>query len=242
MHTLDFWFDPVSPYAALAFARLPHALEGLSVQVRYRPVLFAGLLRHWGQLGPAEIGPKRDWTYRQVLWQARELGLPLQLPARHPFNPLALLRLAFACASPAAAALAREPDAARPAVAPAALPNRRVVQALFDHVWQGAGDAEDPQRLAALVTALAPARDPQGDEVKQALRASTEAAIAQGVFGVPTIQAAGRTFFGLDALPMLAQALAGDPWFDGAGWTGAGEVGAGTVRSRGDSSQPAARR
>ena len=66
MKSLSFWFDPISPYAYLAFEHLPQALEGCSYVVDYRPVLFAGLLGHWGQLGPAEIEPKRAWTFRQV--------------------------------------------------------------------------------------------------------------------------------------------------------------------------------
>lgn len=66
LHTLDFWYDPISPYAYLAFERLPQALAGLSVRVRHRPLLFAALLKAHGQLGPAEIAGKRDWTYRQV--------------------------------------------------------------------------------------------------------------------------------------------------------------------------------
>ena len=46
MKSITFWFDPISPYAYLAFERLPAALEGLSYEVRYRPVLFAALLKH----------------------------------------------------------------------------------------------------------------------------------------------------------------------------------------------------
>ena len=44
MKALTFYFDVVSPYAYLAFERLPQALEGLSHTVDYRPVLFAGFL------------------------------------------------------------------------------------------------------------------------------------------------------------------------------------------------------
>ena len=205
MQILRFHFDPISPYAYLAFEALPQALEGCSYVVEYRPVLFAGLLQHHGQKGPAEIGPKRAWTYRQVAWRAHELGLPLQLPARHPFNPLPLLRLALACA-PAGGT-----------------PNRRVVEAVLRHVWQGGGaDALDPARLAALAVALAPQRDPAGDEVKAELRAATDAAVAAGLFGVPTIELGGRHFWGLDALPMVAACLKGDPWFDGPAWDEAG--------------------
>ena len=57
MHNIDFWFDPISPFAYLAFEQLPQALEGCSYAVNYRPVLLAGLLAHWGQKGPAEIEP-----------------------------------------------------------------------------------------------------------------------------------------------------------------------------------------
>ena len=48
MKRLIFYFDPVSPFAFLAFERLPEALEGCSYHVDYRPVLLSGLLEAWG--------------------------------------------------------------------------------------------------------------------------------------------------------------------------------------------------
>lgn len=204
MKLLQFYFDPVSPYAALAFERLPEALAGLSYEVEYRPVLFAGLLHAVGQKGPAEIAPKRDWTYRQVAWLAYQLQVPLDLPARHPFNPLPLLRLALACQ------------------AADRTPNRLVVEKLFHHVWRSAGaDANDAARLEALQQELAPVRDPASEEVKQQLREATEQALEQGVFGVPTIAVDGKLFWGLDSLPMLAAYLKGDPWFASGAWESA---------------------
>ena len=191
MKHIDFWLDFISPYAYLAFEQLPHALEGLGYEVRYRPILFAGLLKHHGQLGPAEIVPKRDWTYRQVAWQAGQLGIPLQLPAAHPFNPIALLRLAHACARQGA-------------------PSRYVCETIFRHVWRGGAAADDAGRLQALTQTLAPALDPASDEVKQALRAESDTALAAGVFGVPTYCVDERLFWGLDALPMLRAQLQGD--------------------------------
>jgi 2-hydroxychromene-2-carboxylate isomerase len=111
-------------------------------------------------------------------------------------------------------------------------PNRRVVEALFHHVWRGGGaDAVDPARLVALQAALAPARDPGSAEVKAELRAHTDAAIARGLFGVPSFELDdGRLFWGLDALEMLADALRGDPWFDGPAWGREGAPRAGLVR------------
>jgi 2-hydroxychromene-2-carboxylate isomerase len=207
---IDFWLDFVSPYACLAFEQLPHALEGLGYEVRLRPILLAALLRHHGQLGPAEIAPKRDWTYRHVAWQAQQLGVPLQLPAAHPFNPLALLRLAHACARQGA-------------------PSRYVCETIFRHVWRGGAAADDATRLQALTAALAPVREPMGDEARQALRAETDAAIAAGVFGVPSFGVDGRLFWGLDALPMLRAHLQGDAALDAA-WAAPESVAQGVRR------------
>jgi len=201
MKQLRFWFDVISPYAYLAFERLPQVLQGHGVEVVYQPVLFAGLLAHWGQKGPAEIGPKRDWTYRQVAWLAHRHGIVLQRPAQHPFNPLALLRLGLACAGPAGT------------------PGRWACEQLLRHVWQGGGaDANEPARLAELSARLQPVLDPQGEAVKAALKASTAEAAALGLFGVPTVEVDGRLFWGLDGLELLRGYLAGDAWFDGPEW------------------------
>ena len=207
MKPITFWFDPISPFAYLAFEHLPQALEGCSHAVEYRPVLFAGLLAHWGQKGPAEIDPKRVWTFRHVAWWANLHDIAIDTPAQHPFNPLPLLRLAIACG-----------------------PNRRVVEAVMRHVWIGGADAADPARLAALTQALAPARDPAVAAVKNELRTATDEAIARGVFGVPTFELEGRLFWGVDALPMLRAALQGDPWFDGPAWDAAAQPRPGVVR------------
>ena len=75
MKRIVFHFDVVSPFAYLAFERLPQVLQGCSYEVEYRPVLFAGLLQHWGQKGPAEIEPKRAWTFRHVHWLAQQHGI-----------------------------------------------------------------------------------------------------------------------------------------------------------------------
>ena len=211
MKHITFYLDFISPYAYLAFEKLPEALMGNSYSVTYQPVLLAALLQQHGQLGPAEIAPKRDWTYRQVLWLAHSQGVNLQLPAAHPFNPLALLRLALAC------------DAQ-------GLPNRYVCETLFRHVWQGGADAADASRLQALSAHLAPRRDPASEEVKAQLKAHTQEAIEQRVFGVPSFKVDDKLFWGLDALPMLRDYLAGDPWFAQGHWEGVSRVGAGAVR------------
>jgi len=193
---ITFYLDFISPYAYLAFETLPRHLEGLNVSVRYEPVLFAGLLKHHGQLGPAEIDGKREWTYQQVLWLAREAGIRLELPARHPFNPLVLLRLARARTATG------EVD-------------RATCEAVFHHVWcHGGAPADDPERLQALAAHLQPALPFNDASVKQSLIQATQAAIARGVFGVPSFAVRDRLFWGYDSLPMLRQYLMGDAWFE----------------------------
>ena len=216
MKHITFYLDFISPYAHLAFEALPEALMGVSYSVRYTPVLFAGLLKHHGQLGPAEIASKREWTYRQVLWLAHSRGIALEMPASHPFNPLALLRLALACG------LEATPGA----------PNRYVCETIFRHVWRGGAEAVDVRRLEALATQLGPKHDPESDAVKAQLKKNTDAAISHGVFGVPTFAVDDRLFWGLDALPMLRAYLLGDPWFDGPHWNSVSTVSSGIACRR----------
>ena len=176
MKQIDFYLDFVSPYAWLAFDRLPATLEGLSWHVVYRPVLLGGLFGARGQGGPADVPGKHAWLMRHTAWQAAQQGTPLQWPAQHPFKPLPLLRLALAC---------------RSAALPEGTASRFVCETLFRHVWCSNGAAaDDPARL-----------DEQA--VKAELRTQTEAAAAHGVFGLPMFAVDGRLFWGLEALPML---------------------------------------
>ena len=180
------YFDVISPFAALAVPEM----EALCVQheMTFRPVLFAGLLKAFGHLGPAEIPAKRTQTYRIVQWIADERGLPFRAPPAHPFNPLALLRLLCV----------RELTVAD-------------VAAAFGLVWGKGRDPEAADTAAALAAALGVPLDAASDPaVKDRLRSNTEAAVAAGVYGVPTLAIGDELFWGLDAMPM-ARAYLADP-------------------------------
>ena len=223
MKEIHFYFDFISPYAWLAFQALPKALEGISHRVHYHPVVFGAMLKHHGQLGPAEMPGKRDWTYRQVMWLAQQQGTDLQMPASHPFNSLALLRLAVA-----AAASASDENSGQP--------NRYVVESIFKHVWCSGLEATDAQRFEALQLHLLSqahltSEDPQSVEVKQLLQQQTQQAIDLGLFGVPSIVVDGQIFWGQDALPMLRAYLQGDVWFESADWVDAGKLPVGIRRT-----------
>jgi 2-hydroxychromene-2-carboxylate isomerase len=180
--SVDWYFDFVSPYSYIAL----HRLGELSHPVIYKPVLFAGLLNHWGQKGPAEIPAKRRWTYRWCTWWAKELGVPFRFPAAHPFNPLPHLRLALACGS--------RPEA---------------VKRIFEWLWMSGEHADDAARFAALRGELG-VGESQLAAVKDELRANTEDAAARGVFGVPSLVIDGEVFWGADAID-FAKAFRADP-------------------------------
>jgi 2-hydroxychromene-2-carboxylate isomerase len=176
--SVDWYFDFVSPFSYICLHRLEELQGQVSVEVSYKPVLFAGLLNHWGQKGPAEIPAKRRWTYRWCTWWANELGITFRFPAAHPFNPLPHLRLAIAAGCTPGA-----------------------VKQIFEAVWTTGHNAADPQRLSDLCKNLGidEARL-SAPEVKDQLRKNTEDAAKLGVFGVPSFVIDGEVFWGADAV------------------------------------------
>jgi 2-hydroxychromene-2-carboxylate isomerase len=176
--SIDWYFDFVSPYSYLCF----HRLAGIPAVMAYKPVLFAGLLEHWRQKGPAEVPPKRRWTYRWCTWWAEELGIPFRFPAAHPFNPLPHLRLALAAGC-----------------------TPQAVRRIFDALWTTGADAS--QGLSALCSDLGVPME-KLSEMKEPLRRNTEEAAARGVFGVPSFVVDGELFWGADSIEFLKAFLA----------------------------------
>ena len=208
MPSADWYFDFVSPFSYLQCEQLPTFER--SIRIRYRPVLFAALLAAHGQKGPAEIASKRRFTYRFVVWQAAKLGIPLKFPAAHPFNPLALLRLAIAADC--------EPSA---------------VRRLFRFIWRDGRLGDLPIEWAELISELDipdAATRIASSEVKDALRKSTDDAIARGVFGVPTLAIGDELFWGADATAMAADYVAQGCKFTDAEMTRVASLPAGVQR------------
>jgi 2-hydroxychromene-2-carboxylate isomerase len=187
--TIDWYFDFVSPYSYICL----HRLREIGRDVSYKPILFAGLLNHFGQKGPAEIPAKRRWTYRWCTWWAAELRIPFRFPAGHPFNPLYHLRLALACGS--------RPDA---------------VARIFESIWTTGESANDPDQFSALCADLGVSAD-RLSEMKDPLRKGTEAAASLGVFGVPTFVIAGEVFWGADSVDFVKAFLRNPQLFKEAG-------------------------
>src|SRR5690348_4853893 len=184
------YFDVISPFSYLALRDIEELAQRISII--YRPILFAALLDRWKTLGPAEIPPKRVHTYRLCLFEAKRRGIEFRFPPTHPFNPLKPLRLL--------AALGADP---------------RAVRVVMDLIWRDGIDPSLEQNWKTICAALEldPAQATglvEAVETKAKLRANTDAAVAAGLFGVPTLQVGGELFWGVDALPM-ARGYLDDP-------------------------------
>lgn len=180
MRPAVWYFDVISPFAYLHLSRFAELPNDLSIE--YKPILFAGLLQHWGQKGPAEIEPKRRWTYRACQFWADAHGVPFRFPAAHPFNPLHHQRLILACGS--------TPEA---------------VRQVFDAIWTTGANPGDQAAFASLARSMGIEDLSRlgAPEVKEALRSNTEEAAARGVFGVPSFVIDGEIFWGSDSVDFL---------------------------------------
>ena len=191
MTNLNWYFDFVSPFSYLQthrFSDLPQRQR-----ITFVPVLFAGLLNHWQSKGPAELPPKRVFTYRYVQWYANRHGIPFRMPPAHPFNPLKALRLCIAAGSSAGS-----------------------VEQIFAFIWaQGRAldDGAEWEQLAGRIGVYDANTRIDSPEVKDTLRRNTEQAAERGVFGVPTFEVDGNLFWGVDATDMLIDYLSEDAVF-----------------------------
>jgi 2-hydroxychromene-2-carboxylate isomerase len=195
--SLRFYFDYISPNAYLAWTQLPALAARHDVTIVPIPVLFAALLAAHGQLGPAETPAKMRWMVRNNLRKASLLGVPLNPPQFHPFNPLLVLRVS-----------SLPLDAAT---------RRTLIDAFFRAVWVDGRHVSDPDTVVRVIQSVGldgPALLDwaQHAENKARVRQQTDDAIACGIFGVPTVQAGDELFWGFDDFPHLERFLAGaDP-------------------------------
>lgn len=195
---LVLYFDYISPYAYVGFHVARALAERRGLVFRPEPVLFAAILNTLGQKGPAEIPPKREYTFKDAYRKAHAAGLPrLVPPPSHPFNPLLALR-----ATGLVDDLARRADA---------------IAELCRATWALGEGVEDARSVAVAFgragldgeELVRRANDPAA---KERLRATTDRAIAEGAFGVPTVIANDELFFGVDGLAFVEAHLDGhDP-------------------------------
>ena len=192
---IRFVFDFISPNAYLAWDGIHSLAERHGRKVEPVPVLLAAILNAHDRKGPAEVREMARWMFHNCLRKAALLGIPLEPPTSHPFNPLLALRIA-SLPMP-------EPD------------RRRVIDALFAGVWAGGPGVTDPAEVAEIVGAAGfdgerTVAEAGTKESKDRLRRQTDAALAEHVFGVPSMLVGAELFWGYDDFDFLERYLRGD--------------------------------
>ena len=195
--SIHFYFDYISPYAYFAWRRLPSLAKKYNRKIEAHSVVFGKLLDKWGQLGPAEIPPKNNWLNQYCLRYSAINGFEYNPPKKHPFNPLAALRMSLKEVS--------------------GINQFQVIDAIFEGGWSQGADLGDLPTLISLLEKQSIDGENVSQQiskpyVKNLLVNETNVAIDKGVFGVPSIIIDDNLFWGNDQMEHIELLLDGkDP-------------------------------
>jgi 2-hydroxychromene-2-carboxylate isomerase len=193
--SVEFYFHFGSPTSYLAYTQLPGICAETGAELVYRPVLLGGVFQATGNASPIAIPAKGRYTLIDIGRFARRYGVPLKMNPHFPINTLTLMRAATGVQL-------HQPERFEALLA-----------CVFKGMWVDAQNLGDPAVLGPLLAEAG--FDPQAlltltaeQEVKDALKANTEAAIKRGMFGAPTMFVGSEMFFGQDRLDFVREALA----------------------------------
>lgn len=192
--TVEFYFDVGSPTSYLAYTQLRKICEKTGATLAYRPMLLGGVFKATGNASPNEVPAKARYSITDLARFARRYDVPLQFNPYFPINTLNLMRAITAVQM-------KHPE--------------RFIEFLdltFKAMWIDGRNLNDPGVLSATLKAggFEPAEvfswvnDP---EVKQKLKSDTEAAIARGIFGAPSMFVGDDLYFGQDRVDFVREAL-----------------------------------
>ena len=192
--TVEFFFDFGSPTSYLAWTQLPRLAADAGAQLLWRPMLLGGVFKATGNASPAMVPAKGRWMNQDMARWAKRYDVPLAMNPYFPINTLTLMRGATGLQL-------RQP-----------VQFERYVETVYRAMWEAPCNMGDPAVLAQVLQRdgfdadglLALAGDP---EVKARLVATTEEAVARGVFGAPTMFVGEQMFFGQDRLDFVREAL-----------------------------------
>jgi len=191
---VEFYFDVGSPAAYLAWTQMPALCAGAGARLEYRPMLLGGVFQATGNQSPMNIPAKAAYMDVDLPRFARRYGVPFLLNPHFPINTLQLMRGVIGM------------QMRQPARFEAFL------GAVFTALWVQGANLNDPAVTAA--TLVEAGFDPaevfalvNDADIKAALKANTEEAVARGVFGAPTVFVGDAMFFGQDRLDFVREAL-----------------------------------
>ena len=191
---VEFFFDVGSPTAYLAWTQLPALCAQAGAELVYRPMLLGAVFQATGNASPAAVPAKGRYMDADMARYARRYGVPFAMNPHFPINTLTLMR-------GATGAQLRAPERFHD-----------YLRGVFHAMWVEPRNLNDPATAAKSLAAAG--FDPaevmgwaNDADVKAALRASTDEAVARGVFGAPTMFVGTEMFFGQDRIELVREAL-----------------------------------
>jgi 2-hydroxychromene-2-carboxylate isomerase len=202
MKTVDFYFDYSSTNSYFAAFMLPEICRKHSATVNWLPIHSAALFRGTGFDVMAMTPRKARYLWRDHQRYAEFTGLPFRRPSRFPIKTAAALRATLAIPG----LVGENPDDYT------ASKMGDFVQAVMRAYWERDEDISDLEVIGALGTevgikgeALVAAAG--SDDARSRLAATTDTAIARGVFGAPMFFVDDEMFWGKDRMDFVARWL-----------------------------------
>jgi 2-hydroxychromene-2-carboxylate isomerase len=192
----EFLFDFGSPNAYLAHQLLPDIEQRTGAMFRYTPVLLGGIFKATNNRSPmvtfAEVPNKLAYEQLELQRFVKKYAIPFQMNPFFPVNSLLLMRIVTAAWL--------DGDVST------------VFEAGMQHMWVEPKKMDDPEivRAALAQSGLQAERllkRAQEQDVKEALIQNTQAAVARGVFGLPSFFVNNELFFGKDRLRDVEEEL-----------------------------------
>src|SRR5215203_2327997 len=188
MQQIEFYFDPISPFAYLGSIQIERLAARLNRQIEWKPVLIGvTILKVMGLKPLPETPLKGPYLKHDAVRLAEFFDVPFRYHGLTGINSLAALR-AFVVLKERDAGLAKS-----------------LAQKIFRRLWvrglniTAAEDiAEEAKDLGIDVPALL--RESETDRAKDALKRQVDAAIEAGVFGVPYFVVDGEPIWGVDRM------------------------------------------
>ena len=196
--TIDFIFDFASPNAYFAHPALKGVAERTGARINIIPCLLGGIFKATGNQAPmiafGGIKGKMDYEMLEIRRFIAAHGLTrFRMNPHFPINSLTAMR----------GLCAVEPGAEFDTY----------VEAVLAGFWERRLAMGDAEALASVLTEAGLDADAilaraQTDPVKAILAANTEAAVARGVFGIPTFFVGDEMVFGKERLGQVEAMVA----------------------------------
>ena len=196
--TLEMIFDFGSPNAYLAMKALPDLLDRTGAALVLTPCLLGGIFKATGNKAPmiqyADAPAKLAYEHLEMRrFVERHRLTKFRLNPHFPVNTLTIMR----------GAIVAENEGRLPAY----------VEAVNHAMWEDGLKMDDLEVIATFLSAngfdgpalLARTQEP---DIKAKLVRNTEAAVARGVFGIPSFFVGDAMFFGKDRLGQVEETLA----------------------------------